>query len=83
MQFINGLCSSVTEAWIGLTDEGIEGQWVWVDGTSLTTAYWGKDQPNSHEGKNQDCVEFWYRGARRGDWNDEKCDVEQNFICEM
>ncbi|XP_042341410.1 CD209 antigen-like [Plectropomus leopardus] len=83
MQFINGLYSSDKEVWIGLTDEGIEGQWKWVDGTTLTTSFWDKDQPNSLGGRNQDCVEFWHRATGMGGWNDENCDIEQNFICEM
>ncbi|XP_026160185.1 CD209 antigen-like [Mastacembelus armatus] len=82
MTFINSLYKSDKEVWIGLTDEGVEGQWKWVDGTPLTTAYWGKGQPNSYDGRNQDCVEFWHRGSSIGDWNDENCNVEQNWICE-
>lgn len=83
MTFINSLYGSEKEVWIGLTDEGVEGQWKWVDGSPLTTAYWGKNQPNSFDGRNQDCVEFWHRASGNGDWNDENCNVEQNWICEM
>ncbi|KAM6939591.1 uncharacterized protein FYW49_008208 [Xenentodon cancila] len=83
MTFINGLYSSDKEVWIGLTDGGVEGQWKWVDGTPLTLSFWAKDQPNSHQGRNQDCVEFWHRATGNGDWNDESCTVEQNWICEM
>lgn len=82
MVFINSLYSSDKEVWIGLTDGGIEGQWKWVDGTPLTTTFWGKDQPNSFDGRNQDCVEFWHRATKRGDWNDENCNIEQEFICQ-
>ncbi|XP_040892082.1 asialoglycoprotein receptor 1-like [Toxotes jaculatrix] len=82
MSFINGLYGSDKEVWIGLTDEGVEGHWKWVDGTPLTTAFWSKGQPNSYDGRNQDCVEFWHRATGRGDWNDENCNVEQNWICE-
>ncbi|KAG7214485.1 hypothetical protein INR49_022997 [Caranx melampygus] len=83
MAFINGLYGTEKEVWIGLTDEKAESQWTWVDGTPLTTAYWAKGQPNSHEGKNQDCVEFWHRASGIGDWNDESCNIEQFFICQM
>ncbi|XP_068445062.1 CD209 antigen-like isoform X1 [Clinocottus analis] len=83
MRFINNLYSNDKEVWIGLTDEGIEGHWKWVDGTPMTTAYWGKDQPNSYDGRNQDCVEFWHSTAGRGNWNDEICVIEQQFICQM
>ncbi|XP_029991394.1 CD209 antigen-like isoform X1 [Sphaeramia orbicularis] len=83
MNFINGLFQSDKEVWIGLTDEGVEGHWVWVDRTPLTTAFWGKGQPNSFDGRNQDCVEFWHKDSGVGDWNDEDCNIEQYFLCEM
>ncbi|XP_034044661.1 CD209 antigen-like protein B [Thalassophryne amazonica] len=83
MSFINGLYSSDSEVWIGLTDEGVEGQWVWVDGTPLTKTFWAKGQPNSMSGRNQDCVEFWHRLTRQGEWNDESCSTEAHWICEM
>ncbi|KAM6941164.1 uncharacterized protein PEZ65_003242 [Lycodopsis pacificus] len=83
MLFINGLYASDKEVWIGLTDGGIEGQWKWVDGTPMTTTFWGKNQPNSLAGRNQDCVEFWHSAKGKGTWNDEMCNIEQQFICEM
>ncbi|KAF7663148.1 hypothetical protein LDENG_00216970 [Lucifuga dentata] len=82
MTFINGLYGSDKEVWIGLTDEGVEGQWKWVDGTPMTTAYWGKDQPNSYNGRDQDCVEFWHHSTGQGNWNDENCNLQQHWICE-
>ncbi|XP_073334454.1 uncharacterized protein [Pagrus major] len=83
MIFINGLYSSDKEVWIGLTDEGVEGNWKWVDGSPLTTTFWGKNQPNSFDGRNQDCVEFRHQATGNGDWNDESCNREQTWICEM
>ncbi|XP_038146503.1 C-type lectin domain family 4 member M-like [Cyprinodon tularosa] len=82
MNFLNTLYSSDKEVWIGLTDGGVEGHWKWVDGTPLTLTFWAKGQPNSHQGRDQDCVEFWHRATGSGDWNDENCSVEQNWICE-
>ncbi|KAM9314783.1 uncharacterized protein KZ484_024450 [Pholidichthys leucotaenia] len=67
MTFINGLYSSDKEVWIGLTDEGVEGQWKWVDGTPLPKTFWGKGQPNSYSGRNQDCVEFCHKARGIGD----------------
>ncbi|KAM8773182.1 uncharacterized protein AB9X84_014483 [Acanthopagrus schlegelii] len=83
MIFINSLYPSDKQVWIGLTDQGVEGHWTWVDGSPLTTTFWGKNQPNSSNGRNQDCAEFRHRATGNGDWNDESCNVEQNWICEM
>lgn len=85
MNFINGLYSSDKEVWIGLTDDGIEGHFRWVDGTPLnqTVTFWGSGQPNSFDGRNQDCVEFWHRATGHGEWNDESCKIEQYWICEL
>lgn len=83
MRFVNGLLRSSQEVWIGLTDEGVEGRWKWVDGTPMTTSFWGKGQPNSHGGKEQDCVEFWQRALGPGEWNDESCTISQYFLCEI
>ncbi|XP_034543823.1 CD209 antigen-like [Notolabrus celidotus] len=83
MNFVNSLYGSDQEVWIGLSDGGVEGQWKWVDGTPLTTTFWGKGQPNSHNGKNQDCVEFWHRANGMGEWNDESCSIRQYFMCEI
>uniref|UniRef100_H3D482 C-type lectin domain-containing protein n=1 Tax=Tetraodon nigroviridis TaxID=99883 RepID=H3D482_TETNG len=83
MTFINSLFGSDKEVWIGLTDEGSEGQWKWVDGSPLTTAFWGDNQPNSYDGRNQDCVEFWHHATGNGDWNDEHCNVENNWMCKI
>uniref|UniRef100_A0AAZ3P2C6 C-type lectin domain-containing protein n=1 Tax=Oncorhynchus tshawytscha TaxID=74940 RepID=A0AAZ3P2C6_ONCTS len=55
--FVNGFW----EVWIGLTDRDEERIWNWVDGTPLTTGYWGSRQPNSHLGRNEDCAEKWPR----------------------
>lgn len=83
MDFINTLYGSDKEVWIGLTDKGVEGQWQWVDGTPMTKTFWASGQPNSYNGRDQDCVEFWHRATRQGEWNDENCNLEQNWICEM
>ncbi|XP_070964768.1 C-type lectin domain family 4 member M-like [Oncorhynchus clarkii lewisi] len=72
-------------AWIGLTDSVTEETWKWVDGTSLTTGYWGKGQPNNgglFPGQ-EDCVEIYYRQADPVQtWYDDNCGTNHNWICE-
>uniref|UniRef100_A0A8C7X8Q4 C-type lectin domain-containing protein n=1 Tax=Oryzias sinensis TaxID=183150 RepID=A0A8C7X8Q4_9TELE len=80
MAFINTLCKSGQQTWIGLTDGEVEGQWKWVDGTPLTLIFWGTGQPNSYQGSDQDCVEFWHRSKGIGDWNDESCSNTIRFV---
>ncbi|XP_034146954.1 C-type lectin domain family 6 member A-like [Esox lucius] len=73
-------------SWIGLTDRETEGTWRWVDGTPLTTAYWGGKEPNSGGGiyKDEDCAEInniWYSDPVKN-WNDDLCTTQHNWICE-
>ncbi|CAJ1059161.1 uncharacterized protein LOC115426795 [Xyrichtys novacula] len=75
--FVTGLKSWGENTWIGLTDSAQEGNWMWVDGTPVTTTYWESGQPNSKKG-NQDCGEM----AFRGEWNDEHCSAGNIWICE-
>ncbi|KAK2815955.1 hypothetical protein Q5P01_026422 [Channa striata] len=76
--FINQLGK---EVWIGISDQETEGTWKWVDGTLLTTSYWGINEPNSHEGKDEDCGEIKFY-AKENSWNDKPCDSENVWICE-
>ncbi|XP_008419952.1 CD209 antigen-like protein A isoform X4 [Poecilia reticulata] len=67
--------------WIGLTDAEKEAGWKWVDGTRLTTSYWGHDEPNSDLGTNEDCGEMRFYESENN-WNDVPCDMENSWICE-
>ncbi|XP_055364164.1 uncharacterized protein LOC114843184 [Betta splendens] len=67
--------------WIGLTDRETEGVWKWVDGTLLTTSFWGPDEPNSYQGKDEDCAVTRYHGGEES-WNDDKCETVNLWICE-
>jgi hypothetical protein len=50
--------------WLGATDEKIEGEWVWVDGTKMGFTSWGSGQPDNVGGTEH------YLSTWRGDWND-------------
>jgi outer membrane protein OmpA-like peptidoglycan-associated protein len=75
------ICAGTT--WIGLTDEEVEGRFVWVDGTRLKYPHWASGEPNN----GRDCVFYpenyvclWERADYL--WNDAATVSANHFICE-
>ncbi|XP_046698942.1 CD209 antigen-like protein E isoform X2 [Silurus meridionalis] len=67
-------------AWVGLSDRDTEGEWKWVDGTPLTTAYWNKGEPNSNG--DEDCAVMSYVNNPVENWADFHCNNKFTWICE-
>ncbi|KAL6467122.1 hypothetical protein MHYP_G00249260 [Metynnis hypsauchen] len=68
-------------AWIGLTDRETEGVWKWVDGSALTTKFWGHSEPNSNAG-DEDCVVTGEWPDPVNNWADYPCNDRFVGICE-
>lgn len=68
--------------WIGLyRDPANTSEWLWVDGSRLSCAYWHAGEPNNHQGTFEGCLEM-YRLQLGGLWNDYSCDVPLPYVCE-
>jgi Lectin C-type domain len=87
-RFLTGLLKKekIGAAWLGATDERIEGRWVWVNGRDLTFNNWGRGQPNNVMGiehyaaldADQDGI--WWDLANRS--SDVMPDLHPGIICE-
>ncbi|XP_036418138.1 CD209 antigen-like protein A [Colossoma macropomum] len=69
------------KAWIGLTDSETERAWKWVDGSALTTGFWGSGEPNSRAG-DEDCVITGDKSDPVNNWADYPCINRFVWICE-
>ncbi|KAK0146886.1 C-type lectin domain family 4 member M [Merluccius polli] len=63
--------------WIGLSDGDPEGTWKWVDGTNMTSSFWGRGQPTD-AGGGDDCVAT----SLGKDWHNGWCADQYRWICE-
>uniref|UniRef100_A0A8B9H637 C-type lectin domain-containing protein n=1 Tax=Astyanax mexicanus TaxID=7994 RepID=A0A8B9H637_ASTMX len=85
--FVSGLARNF---WIGLRDQYHQGQWKWVDGSSLTSQYWMKGEPNNSKywktGNTyiyEDCAQITFSYYPLSNWKDVRCDTQLTWICEM
>jgi len=79
-----------TPVWIGATDQGHEGDWKWVDGSSVDktkkSKHWGAGEPDSGLGLvEEDCLAtgFELLWIHHGQWADEVCNSKFTFVCEF
>ena len=70
--------------WIGGTDSLVEGEWQWVaTGASINDqefTHWYPGEPNSLGRVGEDCMDLLHH--ENYNWNDERCEVHNNFLCE-
>uniref|UniRef100_A0A8C2GGZ1 Zgc:174904 n=1 Tax=Cyprinus carpio TaxID=7962 RepID=A0A8C2GGZ1_CYPCA len=70
--------------WFGISDEKVEDDWYWVDGTKLVGGFWEDGEPNNHI--NEDCgymikTDVLSRVAIKS-WYDAPCHMSLPWICE-
>ncbi|MBL7962267.1 MAG: HYR domain-containing protein [Flavobacteriales bacterium] len=63
--------------WVGYSDAGVEGSWLWVNGSAGTYVNWDTGQPNDLS--NQDYAEM----GPTGTWNDERNIATRISVIEM
>lgn len=63
-------------AYFGLTDDGSEGDWYWVNGADYNYQNWLSGQPDNHNG-NEDYALFYYKD-KRYKWNDGDFGPDEN-----
>ncbi|XP_076347831.1 macrophage mannose receptor 1-like isoform X2 [Tachypleus tridentatus] len=70
------------DLWVGLTDEQIEGQWKFVNGSEakFNPKMWANNEPNDGNSGNEDCVIIDDQNGYK--LQDTDCSSEHSFICE-
>ncbi len=71
---------TTTPTWIGLSDQAVEGDYVWVNGGVIGYDSWATSEPSGSE--SEDCV-LTNLGGLRGAWADSSCASSYKFVCEM
>ncbi|KAL4616785.1 C-type lectin domain family 4 member C [Arapaima gigas] len=69
--------------WIGLSDIVTEGDWRWVDNSTVNNTYWSISEPDNHLSggiNGEDCAVL---NSRSKSWSDVPCDFLYKRICEM
>jgi hypothetical protein len=67
-------------AWIGLTDEAVEGVWEWEGGTPFGFSNWWPGEPNN-SGGSENCIGINFGSLSY--WNDWTCNTTLPFVCEQ
>ncbi|CAM4659609.1 unnamed protein product [Lepidochelys olivacea] len=65
-------------SWMGLTDQALEGAWMWMDGThsAANASYWQTGEPNGRQKENCALV------RQDGHWYDAPCTEQHHWVCE-
>nr|XP_015195920.1 PREDICTED: CD209 antigen-like protein E isoform X3 [Lepisosteus oculatus] len=72
-------------SWIGLTDQTVEGDWRWEDGSPLTQSFWFTHEPDDwkvQDIKGEDCAHLKPHTDPLNNWHDAPCTMKYPRICE-
>jgi len=78
--FLSELSGTGQPTWIGFTDSAVEGQWVWMDGTTVDFINWYPSEPSNHGGSEHWCV-IGKVGEKK--WSDRGRYARFGSICKM
>uniref|UniRef100_A0A673H3R8 Immune-related, lectin-like receptor 4 n=1 Tax=Sinocyclocheilus rhinocerous TaxID=307959 RepID=A0A673H3R8_9TELE len=90
-EFLIGIIKTEESFWIGLTDEKIEDQWLWVDNRNLCKdkSYWTRKEPDNWKGyggeypSGEDCAHIHKNSIQDlKSWFDAVCNKALRRICE-
>jgi len=75
---------SRSHVWLGATDEDMEGQWTWLDGTPMTYSNWDRTEPNNAVDRETGEGEHYLMISKYAKWNDLSLNspVIKGFVCE-
>jgi len=76
---VAAMAEAVTDRfWIGLSDLGEEGTWLWAGGDGSDHRAWSRGEPNDG-GSGEDCAEARTDGSG---WADRACRQSKSYVCE-
>uniref|UniRef100_A0A1Q3G035 Putative cpij000440 serine protease n=1 Tax=Culex tarsalis TaxID=7177 RepID=A0A1Q3G035_CULTA len=68
--------------WLGGTDLGLEGHWIWITSNSLLIAFSNWAFGNPDNSNNQDCMVVGSDANDPTMWDDIQCAENHKYICE-
>ncbi|KAF3692090.1 C-type lectin domain family 4 member E [Channa argus] len=74
-----------TDFWIGLTDAENEGEWKWVDNSTLKTPFWNKlrSEPDDNKSGGEEGEDCAVVDSHSQSWYDVPCNFAYLHICQM